>query len=326
MLHEIASTSHESIFKSQRWSGRRVFAIDGTKINLQRGPELEAAFGVPHDCYCPQVLVSVLLDVCAKTPVDVEIAPFASSDRDHVLSMLPSLGRGDVLVLDRGYPSHEVFQALAEENIDFLVRVPAAQSFSAIDKLREAGAQDGLFQFDPPQGAPAEWKTLTLRVLRLRAPDGTDSFFITTLRRGEFSRSQMGELYHMRWEAEEFYKLLKGPYIGQGQFRSKTAAGVRQEIHALILYLAIARMLMATAAEASGIDYASLSQKSAVLGLAAYVTRLFLEQDEDRALRELRALLQRVVRNRDKRRRRRSRPRVSFRPRLRWGPSGRCGA
>ncbi len=326
MLHEIASTSHESIFKSQRWNGRRVFAIDGTKINLQRDPELEAAFGVPHDCYCPQVLVSVLLDVCAKAPVDVEIAPFASSERDHVLSMLPSLGRGDVLVLDRGYPSHEVFQALAEENIDFLVRVPAAQSFSAIDKLREAGVQDGLFQFDPPQGAPAEWKTLTLRVLRLRAPDGTDSFFITTLRRGEFSRRQIGELYHMRWEAEEFYKLLKGPYIGQGQFRSKTAEGVRQEIHALILYLAIARILMATAAEASGIDYASLSQKSAVLGLAAYVTRLFLEQDEDRALRELRALLQRVVRNRDKRRRRRSRPRVSFRPRLRWGPSGRCGA
>jgi hypothetical protein len=142
MLHEIASTSHETTYRSQRWHGRRVFAIDGTKINLQRGPELERAFGVPHDCYCPQVLVSVLLDVCAKAPVDVEIAPFASSERDHVLGMLPSLGRGDVLVLDRGYPSHEVFQALTEEGIDFLVRVPSAQTFSAIDKLRE-----GRFKF-----------------------------------------------------------------------------------------------------------------------------------------------------------------------------------
>ena len=325
MLHEIAATSHETTFKSQRWHGRRVFAIDGTKINLQRGPELERAFGVPHDCYCPQVLVSVLLDVCAKAPVDVEIAPFASSERDHVLGMLPSLGRGDVLVLDRGYPSHEVFQALAEEGIDFLVRVPSARTFSAIDELREGGGDDRLFRFDPPSDSPPEWKPLTLRVVRQRAPDGTDTFFITTLRREEVSRAQIRQLYHMRWEAEEFYKLLKGPYIGQGQFRSKSADGVKQEIHALILYLAIARVLMATAADASGIEYDSLSQKSAVLGLAAYVTRIFLERDEELALRELRALLQRVVRNRDERRPGRFRPRVSFRPRLRWGPSGRCG-
>ena len=58
MLHEIASTSLETNGKSQRWYGKRVFAIDGTKINLQRSPDLEAAFGVPEGCYCPQVLVT----------------------------------------------------------------------------------------------------------------------------------------------------------------------------------------------------------------------------------------------------------------------------
>jgi len=325
MLHDIASTSFETTFKSQRWHGRRVFALDGTKINLQRGHDLEAAFGVPEGGYCPQVLVSVLLDVCAKAPVDVEVSPFAASERDHLLNMLSSLERGDILVLDRGYPSHEVLQALVLAGIDFLIRVPSTHTFAAIDALRESDGDDFLYYVDPPKGSPPEWTRLTLRAVRLKNADGEESFFLTTLPRKHFSRPQLRELYHMRWEAEEFYKLLKGPYIGQRQFRSRSPAGVEQEIRVLVLFLAIARVLMATAADACGVGYPSLSQKAAVLGLADYVTRLFLSTDPDYARRELHALLQRIARIPYKRRPDRAFPRVSFKPRLRWGPSGRCG-
>ena len=325
MLHEIASTSLETTFESRRWHGRRVFAVDGTKVNLQRGPDLEAAFGGPESSYCPQVLVSVLLDVCAKVPIDVEVSPFASSEREHLLGMLPSLERNDLLVLDRGYPSHEILQTLVHDGIDFLIRLPSTHTFAAVDELRENEGDDYLFHVDPPEDSPPEWTRLTLRFVRLRESDGTESFFVTTLWRQRFSRAQLRELYHMRWEAEEFYKLLKGPYIGQGQFRSKSPEGIRQEIHALVLFLAIARVLMATAAKVTGADYDSLSQKSAVLGLADYVTRLFLSADQDFALRELHALIQRIAKTHYKRRPPRSFPRVSFRPRLRWGPSGRVG-
>jgi len=325
LIHEIASISLETSFESQRWRGKRVFAVDGTKINLQRSPDLEYAFGVPNEGYCPQVLMSILLDVCAKAPADVQVSAFASSERDHLFEMLPSLAAGDVLVLDRGYPSHEVLQVLVREHVDFLIRLPATHTFAVIDELRASDGDDYLFYVDPPAGSPPEWKRLTLRVVRIKAPDGAESFFITTLRRTDFSRPQLRELYHMRWEAEEFFKLFKGPYVGQGQFRSKTPAGVEQEIHALVLFLLIARLLMATAAKVTNAGYGSLSQKSAVLGLAAYITRLFLSDDQDYRLRELLALLQRIVRTRDKRRAGRSAPRRSFRPRLRWGPRGRCG-
>jgi len=325
MLHQIASTAFGEAPDSHRWRGRRVFALDGTKINLQRGPDLEAAFGVPKGGYCPQVLVSVLLDVCAKAPVDVQVSPFASSEREDLFSMLPSFEPGDVLVLDRGYPSHEVLQVLAQEGIDFLIRVPATQTFAVIDEMRKSNGDDYLFYVDPPDGSPQEWTRLTLRVVRLRDADGRESFFLTTLPRADFSRAQIRELYHMRWEAEEFYKLLKGPYIGQGQFRSKSPEGIRQEIHAIVLFLAIVRVLMMTAAKAAGVAYESLSQKSAVLGLADYVTRLFLSADADFALRQLRALLRRISRIPYRRRPGRTFPRVSYRPRLRWGPHGRMG-
>ena len=269
--------------------------------------------------------MSVLLDVCAKAPIDVEISPYASSEREHLLGLLPNLERNDLLILDRGYPSHEVLQTLVRDGIDFLIRLPSTHTFTAVDELRESEGDDYLFHVDPPKGSPPKWTPLTLRFVRLTGPDGTESFFVTTLRRSQVSRSQLRQLYHMRWEAEEFYKLLKGPYIGQGQFRSKSPEGVRQEIYALVLFLAIARVLMATAAKASDVDYDSLSQKSAVLGLADYVTRLFLSADEEFALRELHALIQRIARTPYKQRPTRSFPRVSFRPRQRWGPSGRVG-
>jgi hypothetical protein len=326
LIHEVASGFFDGNNEpSHRWRGRRVFAVDGAKINLRRSPELECAFGVPDNGYCPQVLVSTLLDVCARAPFDVLVSPSASSEREHLLAMLPRLERGDVIVLDRGYPSHEVLQELALAAIDFLIRVPSSNTFGVVDDLRESSANEYMYWVEPPEGSPDTWRPLKVRVVRLKTPEGGESFFFTSLPREGFSRPKLRELYHMRWEVEEFYKLLKGPYIGQGQFRSKSAAGVLQEIHALVLFLLIARVIMVTTAKASGVDSHSLSQKAAVLGLAAYVTRIFLAADLDYAMRHLQALLERIARAPYKPRPGRSSPRRSFRPRLRWGPSGRVG-
>ena len=324
MLRELAQDSIEDLGSANRWLGRRVFAVDGTKINLQRSPDLARDFGVPESAHCPQALVSVLLDVCTKAPVDLAISPFASSEREHLLALLPSLAAGDVLVLDRGYPSHEVFQELAANGIDFLVRVPASHTFAAVDELREGPGDDYIYHFDPPERSPESWTRLTLRVLGITI-DGSTSYFVTSLRRKDATRAQISQLYHMRWQAEEFFKLMKGDYIGQGQFRSKSPAGIKQEIHALVLFLAIARLLMLTAAKSAGVDYQSLSQKAAVLGLARYLTRLLLETHPERAVDHVQRLLRHALTACEKPRPGRRAPRISYRPRLRWSATGRCG-
>ncbi len=324
MLRALAQDSIPRLGSSQRWLGRRVFAVDGTKITLQRSRDLAREFGVPESGHCPQALVSVLLDVCTKAPVDLQISPFASSEREHLLALLPSLEAGDVLVLDRGYPSHEVFQELVANEIDFLVRVPASHTFAAVDGLRESPGDDYLYIFDPPEGSPESWTALKLRVLQITI-DGSTSYFVTSLRRKDATRVQIAQLYHLRWQAEEFYKLMKGDYIGQGQFRSKSPEGIRQEIHALVLFLAIARVLMLTAARAARVDYNSLSQKAAVLGLARYLTRVLLETRPERALDHVQHLLRHALTAREKPRPGRRAPRISYRPRLRWGATGRCG-
>lgn len=326
MVHEVAAHAFQDVRVSRRWRGRRVFAIDGTKINLQRDPDLHRAFGTPHEAHCPQLLLSVLLDVCAKHPVDFEIAPTASDEREHLLAMLPSLAEGDLLILDRGYPSHEILQALAQAKIDFLIRVPASHTFLVVDELRASGESQRWCEVGPPAGSPSEWTPLRLRAVRVPGPDGCDAYFLTSLPESECALAHIGEVYRMRWEVEEFFKLMKGPYIGQRQFRSKSPTGVRQEVSALVLFLAITRLCTETVAIGTGHAQTETSQKAAVLAVASHLTRVLLPTQADQALRELARLLERIARRPYRRRPGRSCPRVSLKPTPRWGSKGRIGA
>lgn len=142
VLHE-ASAKMESTFRSaSRWRGRRVFAVDGCKVNLQRSHELDAQFGRPAGGHVPQATVSALVNVMTQIPNDVVIGRYGACERQLLLDHLSVLEAGDVLVLDRGYPSHELLRILRDSEIDFLVRVPATHTFDVITAFRESGGGD----------------------------------------------------------------------------------------------------------------------------------------------------------------------------------------
>jgi hypothetical protein len=325
VLH-IAADKTESTFRGvTRWNGRRVFAVDGFKANLQRSPELDARFGRPEGGHVPMATVSTLVNVMAQIPCDVVIDRYGACERRLLLDHLEVLQAGDVLVLDRGYPSHEVLRILLDHEIDFLVRVPATKSFDAVNDFRDSGGDDCRVQIPPADDPRRGSKPIEVRAIRLVNSSGEESFYLTSLRRAQFSRAQIAELYHLRWRAEELFKLEKSAYFDQRQFHAKSALGVRQEILAQAIYVVIARFLLASAANDVDARYHDLSVKSAVLALADYLTRLCLD-DPERAAHCLPRLLERVARTRDRRRPGRSCPRRSFKPGPRWGPNGRRGA
>lgn len=321
----IASQEYDTRFgDTSRWHGRRVLAVDGVKYNLQRHRDLEQAFGRPHNGHCPQVLSSTLFDVCARMPIDLQVGPCGTSERDHLSAMLKHLKAGDVIVLDRGYPWFGLFRILQDRKVDFLIRITA--QWNVAKQLLSGGDEDCIVDLEPPAGSPSEWKPLRLRAIKLTNDDGEESVYLSTLVGPEFPMESIRELYHLRWEEEEFYKLTKSEYIGQGQFRAKSPSGVVQEIHALELFLAISRYLMAVAAEVEGRHIDEVGQKGAVLAVAAYVTRIFLQRDENAAAEDIRALLKRMTRHRYRKRPGRTYPRRSFKPNRSWTPSGRRGA
>ncbi|MDH4319428.1 MAG: transposase [Desulfobulbaceae bacterium] len=106
------------------WKGFRVVAIDGTKKNLVHSKELVDNFGVPHGAHYPQMLTCALYDGFSKIPLNLAWGPYGSSERAIALELIKDLGPGDLLLLDRGYPSFELLQALIILGINFMMRIP----------------------------------------------------------------------------------------------------------------------------------------------------------------------------------------------------------
>ncbi len=308
-----------------RWRGRRVLAVDGMKCNLQRSEELWTYFGMPEGAHAPQALVSMLFDVTAKLPIALRVAPYASSERHELLELRDHLQVGDVVVLDRGYPSFEVVDRLLEAGVDFVMRVPMSHSFEAIDAFRESGGQDYRVFLRPTRAATSQTPR-ELRVVRVDCGGEEPWIILTSLRRKDFSRSAIGQLYHMRWEVEEFFKLEKSDYFSLGQLHAKSVLGVQQEIRAQALFAALARVMLAEASLRHGMPYVESSQKSAMLTLASNLVALLLLDDADASAALLETALRRAVRLRHRKRSRRSYPRRSFKPGPRWNARGRIGA
>lgn len=319
----VLTAGHEA---KLQWHGRRIFAVDGMRHNLQRGDQLASRFGVPHGGHCPQVLVSTLFDVVGRFPCAATIAPGASCERQELLKLIPHLRRGDVLVLDRGYPSFEVLQALTLAGVEFVIRVPKSGTFEAIQVFQDSGGKDyRVFVRPSPVAARAGATPLELRMVRIEVGAADPWLMLTSLRRSDATLSQMSQLYHLRWEIEEFYKLLKSDFFSLRQLHAKSALGVEQEFRAQLLLAAIARLLMANAAFQAEVPYHALSPKAGVLAVATGIVQLLLCDDPEARIGQHASLLRRIARRRNKRRPSRSCPRRSFKPGPRWNSTGKVG-
>jgi hypothetical protein len=309
-----------------RWRGRRVLAVDGSSINLQRSHALFRAYRCASEAHNPQAKISTLINVISKVPVDVAVGPYQASER-HLLteSHLRHVRSGDIVVLDRGYPGSNEFAAMLEVGADFVVRMSTAGSFSQVQQFAGSSASDCELLLDPSSTAESRIP-IPVRLIRSKRNGGEDVIIATTLRRSDgYSIKDIEQLYKLRWEAEEYYKALKSDYMAQGQLHARNPIGVRQEIIAMMIFHSLSRLALAAAAVETGTPYSVLSTKAACVGTFDYLLRMFFHGREP--IQEwAHRLVHRLARSHVPRRPNRSYPRRSFRPGPRWGPSGRSRA
>lgn len=324
LVHEAADAFERVHGKRFRWRGRRLLGVDGARRFVQGSDELRRRFGGPEGAHYPQFHLTTLFDVVSKVPQDAVLGPYGSDERVQLAKVLDRTLDDDVLVLDAGYPSFDVFVMLMESRLDFVVRVPATGTFRAIEKFLASAGSDADVVLHPPDGSVLRGMgPITLRVVRVARGDGI-WVLVTTLPRGEFDVQDIADAYGLRWEVEEFYKLLVTEYFGQGFFHARSVRGVEQEVYAQLLFVAVTRHLMAGVSRDEGVAYERISQKAAILAVGDHLTRLVLAAPADQARKHLRLLFERIARARYKPRPGRSHPRRSLLPQPRWGQIGRA--
>jgi hypothetical protein len=150
-LNDVAVKSFYSEANFLGWNGIRVLAVDGTRMMLPNHPSITEEFGLPtpgpgQEVVRPLAMGSLLYDVLNQITIDAEMAPYSWSEQDLLLVHLEKVEPGDLLLLDRGYPSHWLFFLLMAKQIHFCIRVPEKWS-TIVKDFSQSELQEQIVQF-----------------------------------------------------------------------------------------------------------------------------------------------------------------------------------
>ena len=226
------------------WRGHRVFAVDGSQLNLPR-PLLHNGYGLPHPkAHYPQGLLSCLFQLRAQLPVDVDLSSHGN-ERTAARTHLPCLRPSDAVVYDRGYYSYLMLRAHVRRGLHAVFRLKSNAS-ALVTAFRTSKYTDVIVTVRPSDTARRQRPEAVLRPLRARlvkyTHGDTDYALATTLldpRR--YPVAALSDLYHARWGIEELYKAAKR-LVGLEPFHGQTERGVRQELWAGCSLIAMARL------------------------------------------------------------------------------------
>jgi len=218
------------------YRGYRLFSADGTLIDLPNKPLLRDYFGFSSngtDKRYAKGLAITAFDVLNKLTVFAELYRYDDSEKRRILDIVDGFNTlgyypKSIWLLDRGYPSFELFHRFCQNAQNFLVRV----SSQSLKEINDAKAPEQYIS------VTRKGVTLNLRVVNIVLPSGETEKLVTNLP-DEFTCEDLAELYSKRWGIETNYLFLKKKLIVE-VFTGETVTAVLQDFHCAILVLNIA--------------------------------------------------------------------------------------
>ena len=147
----------QEVDRSNMWHGHRLFAVDGSKINLPR-ELIDYGYQLPgNNAYYPQGLVSCLYQLKSQIPLDFMLVTHGN-ERICAQSHLETIEKGDVVVYDRGYFSYMLLYTHIEHQIHCIFRLQQGQSFGVIQEFWKTEDKDSTVMIYPSKTTIREIK------------------------------------------------------------------------------------------------------------------------------------------------------------------------
>ena len=223
---------------SYRWFGHRIFAVDGSKINLPRSLN-QHGYKLPSvKSHYPQGLLSCLYQVKSQIPFDFDLVSH-HNERTCAEQHLEVLEKDDVVVYDRGYFSYLMLLHHVESNIHAIFRLQES-SCTVVEDFFSSTQTDIIATIYPSTTVRSEIRKahperniapLQMRLIKYQIGDKTYCLGTTLEDQNKYKRQDFIEIYHSRWGVEELYKISKRVFIIE-DFHAQTERGVKQEIFA----------------------------------------------------------------------------------------------
>jgi len=243
----IISVYEEGTNKSYRLNNQRIFAVDGSKINLPR-ELIKEGYKTPSDnAYYPQGLVSCLYQLKSKIPYDFDLVKHGD-ERKCALLHLRSLKETDIVVYDRGYFSYAMLYYHVKAGVYPVFRLQK-NTYKEIEEFRNSDQVDQIITLNPSKDTSKDIKKrfpdiivvpLKFRLIKYTAAETTYCIG-TTLMDKQYEINLFKDIYHSRWGIEELYKVSK-EFIVVDDFHGKTERGVKQELFAHFALITMNRL------------------------------------------------------------------------------------
>jgi len=231
------------------WLGHRLFAVDGTKLNLPRALRA-CGYAVPCDnAHYPQGLLSCLYQLQSQLPFDFDLVSH-SDERRCALRHLAVLRPDDVVVYDRGYYSYRMLHQHHQTGIHAIFRLQESSS-TPIRDFFTSSQSDTLVsiypsrrsQFDIRKKHPdIDFIPLQMRLIKYEVAGSLFCLGTTLVEPHQrYALQDLMDVYHARWGVEELYKVSKRIFEIQ-DFHAKTERGVKQELFAHFVLITMNRL------------------------------------------------------------------------------------
>jgi hypothetical protein len=236
-----------------QWGNHRLLAGDGSVLILPNHPTTREEFGVykmgPPNSPSERCMArtSIVYDVLNLITVDAIIDKYTTSEQQMLQQHLSRVQflKGDLLLLDRAYPSLALMFNLQQRGIEFCIRLKAGR-WKESQKMLLNGETDKVVTFTLPhkdrhlqEENAGSVPSVTCRLVVVELETGEKEVLCTSLmNKTQYPHSDFKELYGLRWNIEEAYKLYK-QRIKWEAFSGKTARNIKQDFYAKVFMMTI---------------------------------------------------------------------------------------
>lgn len=277
VLRELVRRVAEALAQAgeRRWIGLKVYVADGTGLLLADTPELVKKFGKPSGqkpgCGLPVVKWVALLDVASGALRRAIPLPLARQELAVIKRLVECLGKGALLLADRGFAGFAHVALLTRAQVRCCLRLPKhlqvrGKGQGRLTWIKKLGPGDCLVCWARPIKRVGwlslrAWKQLprqmmlrqvSFRVRRKGYRTRSVVLLTTLLEADRYPRQKLAELYATRWQVEVCFRDMKRT-MGLEALRAKTIKGIKKELLAFALAYNLVRVVMAQAAAKLGV-------------------------------------------------------------------------
>lgn len=248
LFDEQVETVYKHVSSSKNWFGYRVFAVDGSTLEIPLSADTAAEFGAVtssnnHDVFWVEGLLSTIYDVFLDLIVDGQIYAKGTGEREPAREHWTRLKELDLaesalLIFDRGYYSKELYEDLVSNGCHVLMRLNKA------NKLAKLGDDDLSWIATSADGRPVPY-----RVVKVPLPQKSkeeNEYLITNITDPSITSSMLYTLYFERWNIETKYRELK-EWWELEEFTGTSCNSIEQELYINLLFSNIAALIKAEA-------------------------------------------------------------------------------